>query len=246
MKTLSVTPIKTSIYRQENLADFIVKSIPQDLIKEEMILAITSKIVSLAENRLVPQNQISKENLVKQEADIFFGEIGYGCFLTVKDGLLIPSAGIDESNSETGSYILYPENPAQSAQELWKALKEKWQLQKLGIILTDSHTTPLRRGVTGISLSSWGFKPIRKLVGTKDLFGRELKMTNMNLVDGIATAAVMMMGEGCESTPLAVVTGVEVEFNDLSNLESLSIPLSDDLYGPLLRTYLETHGQHRN
>lgn len=244
MKSLTVTPVKTPIYREGDLTDFIEKSVPLSMIQEEMILAVTSKIVSLAENRLVPQNQISKENLVKQEADVFFGEIGYGCYLTVKEGLLIPSAGIDESNSESGSYILYPEDPFHSAHVLWKSLKEKWNLKKLGIILTDSHTTPLRRGVTGIALSFWGFQPIRKMVGTKDLFGRELKMTNMNLVDGIATSAVMMMGEGSESTPLAIVNGVDVEFNNLSNMESLSIPLSDDLYGPLLRTYLETHRQH--
>ena len=241
MKSLSVTPVKTPIYHGENLTDFITDNLPQELVQDGIILAVTSKIVSLSEHRLIPQSQISKENLVKQEADVFLGEIGYGCFLTVKDGLLIPSAGIDESNSETGSYILYPKDPFESAHRLWKDLKQKFKLTHFGLILTDSHTTPLRRGVTGIALSHWGFHPIRKMVGTKDLFGRELKMTNMNLVDGIATAAVMMMGEGSESTPLAVVSGVDVEFSDLSHAEDLSIPLNDDLYGPVLRTYLEAH-----
>ncbi|MES2768575.1 MAG: coenzyme F420-0:L-glutamate ligase [Bdellovibrionota bacterium] len=238
MKKLSVQPIQTSIFREGDLAEFIIQSIPKSLVQEEMVLAITSKIVSVAENRFISRDKISKEDLVKQEADVFLGEIGYGCFLTIKDGLLIPSAGIDESNSEQGDYILYPENPFQSAEKLWLKLRERWQISKLGIVLTDSHTTPLRRGVTGIALSYWGFQPLRKLIGTKDLFGRELQMTNMNLADGIAASTVLMMGEGSESTPLAIVEGLDLEFCEVSSLDELSIPLAEDLYGPILSPYI--------
>lgn len=236
--TLQIEPIKTNIYRQGSLSRFIADSIPSYRVKEKMVLAITSKIVSLAERRLVPMGSITKEKLVQQEADVFFGEIGYGCYLTIKQGLLIPSAGIDESNSETGAYILYPPDPFASAQKLWQELREIWNLNDLGIILTDSHTTPLRRGVTGIALSFWGFQPLRKLVDSKDLFGRELKMTNMNLADGLATSAVMMMGEGSECTPLALITGADLEFGDGHHAANLSIPLREDLYGPLLQSHL--------
>lgn len=238
MAHLSVYPLRTSIFRGGDLSEFIFNSVEKSFVKEEMVLAVTSKIVSIAENRLVPTSSINKEHLVKQEADVFFGEIGYGCFLTIKDGLLIPSAGIDESNSASGDFILYPKDPFASAEKLWKELKTKWNLDKLGVILTDSHTSPLRRGVTGVALSFWGFEPLRKMVGTKDLFGRELKMTNMNLVDGMATAAVLMMGEGAESTPLALVSGLDLEFCSHSSAKSLSIPLKEDLYAPLLENYL--------
>lgn len=234
MKPMSVQAISTPIFRNKtNLSSFIVEAVPTSLVKEEMVLAVTSKIVSIAENRLVPHSQISKIDLVKKEADVFLGEIGYGCFLTIKGGLLIPSTGIDESNSETGDYILYPENPFASAYKLWEELRESWGLARMGIVFTDSRTSPLRRGVTGVALSYWGFQPLRKLIGSKDLFGRELQMTNMNLVDGIASAAVLMMGEGNERTPLAVVQGLELEFCTESTLESIAIPLAEDLYAPL-------------
>jgi len=52
---------------------------------------------------------------------------------------------IDESNSETDQYILYPENPFVSAENLWQGLRKHWGVEKFGVILTDSHTTPLRR-----------------------------------------------------------------------------------------------------
>ncbi len=236
---LKIKAIRTPVYQGGSLADFIFDCVPQTLVHEEMILAVTSKIVSLCEGAVVPRDSISKFDLVKNESDVFLGEIGYGTYLTIKEGLLIPSAGIDESNSANGDYILYPKNPFLSAQILWTELKQKWKLEKLGVVLTDSHTTPLRRGVTGIALSFWGFAPLRDLVGFKDLFGRELKMTTMNLADGIAGAAVMMMGEGSESTPLAVVSGVELEFCSENRRSDLLMPLENDLYAPILIPFLE-------
>ncbi|MES3037342.1 MAG: coenzyme F420-0:L-glutamate ligase [Bdellovibrionota bacterium] len=234
MEPLVVYPVKTSIFRDGNLADFIIREVPKNLIQERMVLAVTSKIMSLAEGRLFPHGEIEKVDLVKKEADTFLGEIGYGCFLTIKEGLLIPSAGIDESNSETGHYILYPQDPFASTEKLWKSLREAWGLKNLGIVLTDSHTTPLRRGVSGISLAHWGFKALRRMVGSKDLFGRELLMTNMNLADGLATSAVMMMGEGAECCPLAIIKGFDLEFCETTDKDELRIPLAEDLYSPLL------------
>ncbi|MFZ4404893.1 MAG: coenzyme F420-0:L-glutamate ligase, partial [Pseudobdellovibrionaceae bacterium] len=155
-EVLSVRPIKTRIFREgENLFDFIVTQIDPRYIRESMILAITSKIVSLAENQLLDKKSIDKHKLIDDEADHNLGEVGYGCFLTIKEGLFIPSAGIDESNSESDRYILYPKDPFASAQKICAQLKTHWGLKKLGVIITDSHTTPLRRGVTGISLSHW-------------------------------------------------------------------------------------------
>lgn len=236
MKPLLVHPIKTRIFHpHENLKRFILETTPRTLIGEKMILAITSKIVSLAEGCLVSHSRQDKASLVYDESDSFLGEIGFGCFLTIKNGLLIPSAGIDESNSETGDYILYPRDPFQSAKLICEKLKVAWNLKEFGIILTDSHTTPLRRGVTGVCLSYWGFHGVKNLVGTKDLFERDLQMTQMNYADGLAASAVMMMGEGRESRPLAVIHNSEVEFTDSINPKELQIPLTEDLYYPLLK-----------
>jgi F420-0:gamma-glutamyl ligase len=239
VKPLSIHPIQTRIFRQrENLCDFIVQSIPNQLVHEGILLAVTSKILSLAEGRLKSQSNISKREIVQEEADLYLGEIGHGCFLTIKNGLLIPSAGIDESNSEHGDLILYPEDPFESAQELWKDLRKAWNIEHLGLVVTDSHTTPLRRGVTGICLSYAGFRAVRNLVGTHDLFGRELRMTQMNYADGLAAAAVMMMGEGAEARPLAVIENAEIQFSEEVIKEELQIPLEEDLYYPLLQAFL--------
>src|SRR5947209_5365910 len=95
----------------EVLIDLIVQHIP--FIPEKSVLVITSKIVSIAQNRMIPMDQVlDKQALVQQEADLYLeGDYSkkYGICLTIKNDILIPTAGIDESNSD-GHYVLYPLN----------------------------------------------------------------------------------------------------------------------------------------
>ncbi|MEC9283640.1 MAG: coenzyme F420-0:L-glutamate ligase, partial [Bdellovibrionota bacterium] len=186
---LSSKPIKTQIFEKNmDLHSFIEKSLKDENL-EGKILAVTSKVVSLAEGRLVTKNSISKDDLVVKESDHYLGKIAYDCHLTIKEGLLIASAGIDESNSQEDHYILFPEDPFQSAKAIYEKLKLTRGLKEFGVILTDSHTTALRRGVVGAALAYYGFSGVKNKIGSKDLFGRELQMTSMNLADSIATAA---------------------------------------------------------
>jgi F420-0:gamma-glutamyl ligase len=65
----------------------------------------------------------------------------------------------------------------------------------------------------------------------------------MNYADGLAAAAVMMMGEGAEARPLAVIENAEVQFSEEVTKEELQIPLEEDLYYPLLEVLLEKGDQ---
>ncbi len=209
---------------------------------EGKILAVTSKIVSLCENQNISRNQIAKADLIRREADIDLGEIGYGTHLTVKENLLLASAGIDESNSENGDFLCLPKNPEASAKQLWRSLRDHFQLRNFGIIVTDSRTAPLRLGTTGVSLSHWGFKGLIDRVGSPDLFGRPLQMTKVNVVDALAASAVLLMGEGAEQTPLALISDLPpglVSFVDSTDMNELRVPqegseFPSDLYWPFL------------
>lgn len=234
MSGFSVKALETKVFSVgEDLAEFAIASVPPGEISERMVLAVTSKIVSLAEGRLVPRASIDKASLVRREADVFLGEAGYGCMLTVKEGLFIPSAGIDESNSAGGDYILYPKKPFSSAKELWEKLRAAWGVTELGVLLTDSRTFPLRWGVTGCCLSYWGFRAVHSMIGTEDLFGRPLQMTKINRADALAAAAVLVMGEGRERRPLAVLRGMDCDFAEATDPSELRIEPRDDLYWPL-------------
>jgi len=239
MSELNVRAVETPVFPlRGDLLKFISESFPKSLVQERMVLAVTSKIVSLAEGRIEAKGSIEKAELIRREADVFLGEAGYGCMLTIKEGLFIPSAGIDESNSAGGDFILYPAKPFDSARLLWEGLRKHWGLNELGILLTDSRTFPLRWGVTGVCLSYWGFRAVKSMIGTEDIFGRELQMTKINRADAFAAAAVVAMGEGRERRPLAVLTGMECEFSDHTDPSELQIPLKDDLYMPLFRGLL--------
>lgn len=204
-----------------------------------MILAVTSKIVSLAEGRLQNKNEVSKAELIAREAEHSLGEIGYGSILTIKEGLFIASAGIDESNSESGDYILYPEKPFESARQLYLKMCEAWNLKELGILFTDSHTTPLRHGVTGLSIAHWGFSGLQNRIGDNDLFGRPMKMTKVNIADGLGAAATLTMGESDESRPLACIWGAAVEFSSETEPSELRVNLEDDLYYPFFKPHIK-------
>jgi dihydrofolate synthase / folylpolyglutamate synthase len=189
-EAIEIKAIRTEIFPVGGDIFSFLKQYTKNESLEGKVLAVTSKIVSLAESRIVKKESISKRELVQREADHYLCEGGFGVELTIKHGILIPSAGIDESNSETGDYILFPEDPFASAHAIWKFLKKEFSLENFGVILTDSHTMPLRGGVTGISLAHWGVRATNSLVGQPDIFRRPLKFTKVDVVDSLASMAV--------------------------------------------------------
>jgi len=210
-------------------------------VRDEDIIIITSKIISIIQGRLVSKEAIAKSLLVQQEADLILEteRNPYDLYLTIKAGVLIPSAGIDESNID-GYYVLYPEDIQSTAAWIWKYLKEQHDIQKLGVVITDSHTTIMRRGVTGIALGWCGFEPLYSYVNKPDLCGQPLRVTQVNILDSLATSAVFVMGEGNEQTPLAIIKDApKISFlNRVPTLEEqkkVVIPMEEDIYAPLLR-----------
>lgn len=238
-RQLTVQAIETKIYEaKQDLISFLISSLPRELIKEGSVIAVTSKIVSLAEGRVVARKTIAgssearteKRQLIVREADHFLAETLHQVSLTVKHGILIPSAGIDESNSKNQDYILFPLDPYASCARIGMALKAHYGLNKLGIILTDSHTTPLRNGVSGIGLAHYGFKAVQNLIGKPDLYGRDMKMTQVNVLDSLAVAAVLQMGETNDCCPLAVLQVSGLEYTETSSASEIQIPMDQDLY----------------
>jgi len=237
-----IRAVKTERLDQpQDLCAFIDKFLP--LLEEKTIVAITSKVVSICEGRTIPKTSVSKEELVKQEADLIIPNpeaTDDRIILTYKNHLLIPSAGIDESNGN-GQYILYPKEPFQSVRKIWEHLRQKHDLKDVGVLMTDSRTTLLRWGVTGVALAWQGFEPTVSYIGKPDLFGQPLRVTKINVADALAVGAVFSMGESSECTPLALITEApHVVFDDKNhNAEELCIEPKEDLYRPLVRGVIE-------
>lgn len=233
IKTEKVTPGSIGLF---GLLDKYVNQL-----HEGTILAITSKVISICEGRVAPIKDSNKDKLVRQEADLYLPkeENRYGVYLTIRDGQLVATAGIDESNG-AGYYILWPKDPQKTANEIRGYLTTRFNIERVGVIITDSKTTPLRWGTSGVAIAHSGFRALKNYIGTEDLFGRKLKMTKASVIDGLAAAAVFEMGEGNEQTPMALISDVpSVEFTmqnpTKEELRELEINIEDDLYGSILK-----------
>ncbi|OGF52454.1 hypothetical protein A3H04_00955 [Candidatus Giovannonibacteria bacterium RIFCSPLOWO2_12_FULL_43_11c] len=238
---MKIIPIKTHKIKAFEEDIFLILDKYVRRMPEGSILAVTSKIISLCEGRVVKIGDVDKDELIKSEAEFFLPRklSRYKIIFAIKNGILAPSAGIDESNAD-GYYVLWPKDPQETANEIRKYLKRKFRLKRVGVVITDSKTTPLRMGTSGVAIAHSGFEALLDYIGTPDIFGRKLKMTKANIMDALAATAVLVMGEGAEQTPLAIIEDLPfVKFKSSdpskSELRDLKIELDDDLYAPMLK-----------
>lgn len=238
-----VTPIKTKLIQPgDDLLEVITAVVPS--LREQSVLTIATKAFSFSEHRLVEKQLDSKDEkweLAKKEAEYYLdpNESKYQIMFTIKGNWMFANAGIDESNS-AGFYSLWPKNPQASLNSLWQRLRQHYQIKNLGVIMTDSHAMPLNWGVVGHGIAFCGFRALKNYVGTPDLHGRKLEMEQLSLVQSLAVAGVMEMGEGSEQQPLAVITDIKQDmvFQDepptQEELASLRISLKDDAFAPFI------------
>ena len=233
---MQVRAIKTRVFKEnENLLSFIFKHVKK--IKGNSVLVVTSKIVALSEGRTTEyKNKEQKIKLIKKESDFVIKT--KDVWLTIKDGMVLANAGIDESNAK-GKIILLPRDSFKTSDTLRKGIMKKFRLKNFGVLITDSRLMPLRAGAVGIALGYAGFKGVKNYIGKKDIFGRVLKMSRTDVADSLATGAVLCMGEGSEQQPLALIEDAPVEFVKKINKNELKIDPKKDLYLPLFGSILK-------
>lgn len=224
----------------DNLFEILDQYLPKE-IPDKIIIAVTSKIVAICESRIVERkSDEQRDELAKKEAELYlpreFNQ--YGFMITINQGIIVASAGIDQSNAN-GFYVLWPKNPQESANKIRKYLVKKYKKENIGVIITDSKLTPLRWGVTGVAISHSGFLALKNYIGTPDIFGRLMQAEKSSVMDSLATSAVIEMGEGNEQKPLAVITDINfVDFQTRNptkkELESLRIGIGDDVFSSIL------------
>ncbi len=235
---MKITPIKTRVFEEnEDLIKFILRYIKK--IPEKSVLVVTSKIVALSEGRTVEfdpkfSRDENRERIIKSEST-FMLRVPH-TWLTIKDGMLLASAGIDESNAN-GKIVLLPKDSFKSAELIRKILCKRFKIKDLGILITDSRLLPLRAGVVGIALGYAGFKGVHDYRGSPDIFGRILKLSRTDVADGLATSAVLCMGEGKEQQPLAFIQDAPILFTKKLNKKELYIDPREDIYGPFFKNF---------
>jgi coenzyme F420-0:L-glutamate ligase/homotetrameric cytidine deaminase len=157
--------------------------------------------------------------LILQESDEIVGGIP-GVVLTMIDGFFYPNGGIDHSNAPPGHVVLLPLNPMELAAEIHMLISGN---KRIAVLIGDSRTHPLRLGCVGVALASFGIDPVEDVRGQKDLYGRELKITRKAVADNLVSAAQIVMGEGDEGIPAAIIRGAPIPITDSgSNIPTMS------------------------
>lgn len=240
MKKVSIEAVKSKIITPDDaLIGVILTSLGRRGVQNGDILAMSSKVVAITQGRVKKLKTTPAFNkLVEEEADEVIG--GKEVTLTLKNGIFTPWAGIDRSNTRSGSAVLWPKNPQKVADELRDALSKKFRLRQFGVVIVDSFCVPHRKGVLGVALACSGFLGVDDKRGGKDLFGNVLKYTQEATADSLATMANFVMGQGNESTPFAVIHNAPVTFSGRKNRPSdLQMKGGECLYAPLYARFPE-------
>ena len=127
-----------------------------------------------------------------------------------RSGHVLANAGVDRSNvaEEPGRerVLLLPEDPDGTCEALKHAFDEHFGT-RVATLVSDSVGRPWRNGTLGMALGCAGLPALEDLRGRPDLHGRLLEVSQSGLADALASAAALVMGEGDEALPLALVRG---------------------------------------
>ena len=231
---MQVYPIHTRIIiAEDNFLDVVLEALEKaglSFIDNDILTAAETplgttegQVVNLSEVQVSKKAAVLAEKyellpavaeLILQEADEILGGIPH-VVLTVKNNTLMANAGVDKSNVPPGFASLLPIDPRASAERLRKEIRDRTG-KKVGVMIIDSRTQPLRLGNIGMALGVAGFRPVADDRGRKDLFGNELRITRRAIADNLASACTAVMGESNESVPAALIRDAPAEFVDES------------------------------
>ena len=147
-----------------------------------------------------------------------------------KRGLICANAGVDQSNVEKSNdyAALLPEDADLSARELRHSLKRKTGID-VAVVITDTFGRPFREGQINVAIGIAGIQPIKSYIGTLDMYGKKLKVTEIAVVDEIASAAELQMGKS-ERIPVVIIRGYVYQMVETSSLSQLLRARGKDLF----------------
>ena len=209
------------------------------------ILVVTHKIVSKAEGRVVELDSIEPStkaiNMAKEHdkdpriMELILRESSQ--ILRAKDGIIISetrhgfvcaNAGVDQSNVKGDTAVLLPLAPDESADRIRHAVKKKVG-KEVAVIITDTFGRTFRNGQTNVAIGIAGINPIKSYIGTSDMYGRKLRVTEIAVADEIASASELVMGKA-ENTPVAMIRGYNFEKTSKASIKSLIRAKDRDLF----------------
>ncbi|MFF7738050.1 coenzyme F420-0:L-glutamate ligase [Streptomyces sp. NPDC007984] len=168
------------------------------------VLLVTSKIVSKAEGRIV--RATDREAAIDAETVRVVARRGALRIVENRQGLIMAAAGVDASNTPSGTVLLLPEDPDASARAIRDGLRDALGVD-VGVVVTDTFGRPWRAGLTDVAIGAAGVRVLDDLRGGTDAYGNPLSATVVATADELAAAGDLVKGKAA-GLPVAVVRGL--------------------------------------
>lgn len=232
--TISIHPVPglPEIQPGDDLAGLLAAALARASLGPEPgdVLVVTHKAVSKAEGAvadLTGDEETAYRRLVEEQAVEVLRRRGSLVIAKTRHGFVCANAGVDRSNTAPGTAVLLPADPDRSAHRLRLALRRLTGVD-VPVVVTDTFGRAWRRGLVDVAVGVSGLEAILDLRGTRDMQGRELKVTEVAVVDEIAAAADLAMGKAA-GLPAALVRGLAVPPGE-GRAADLVRPPADDMF----------------
>jgi coenzyme F420-0:L-glutamate ligase/coenzyme F420-1:gamma-L-glutamate ligase len=240
---LQIIPIhiEKEIEPSDDISQLIIDS---EEIHDGDILVIAQKIISKHEGRVVKLSSVVPSLLAEgissqyeknpHIVELILNEskqiirMDHGILIVeTNNGFICANAGIDESNVQNGFATLLPLNSDVSAENIRNAILKKTN-KIVSVVISDTFGRPFRMGQTNCAIGISGMTPILDYAGTKDSFGKILRVTAIAIADELCSAAELVMKK-TTNCPVVIIRGYDFK-NEPSTINNLIRPQNEDLF----------------
>lgn len=238
-----------TVKKGDNLAELICNAAKSQgiSIQDGDILVITHVVVSRAEGSVVNLDKVVPSKFAetiarRYEKDPALVEVvlqesrsirrmGDGKLITeTKHGFVCANSGVDQSNVPGERIVaLLPEDPDHSASEIRRQIRKLTGCD-VAVIISDTHGRPLRKGEINVAIGVAGIEALRDRRGERDLFGYVLTVKQTAIVDELASAAELAIGQANEGIPVAIIRGYDYLKSENARTTDLIRPREEDLF----------------
>jgi coenzyme F420-0:L-glutamate ligase/coenzyme F420-1:gamma-L-glutamate ligase len=244
---LSIIPIQNFPLLETpcELGPLVVEALKKNNLSPQSgdVLVVAHKIISKAEGAVVDLDQVKPSanaielakrtdkdpalvEVILQQSKKIVREV-HGVLICENHlGLICANAGVDRSNAGAHQAVMLPQDPDHSARQLHQALHQAFDVN-LPILVADTHGRPWREGAVGICIGIAGMDPFLDYRGTQDLYDYEMQTEIECVADELCAAATLVMGQGNEGVPLALIRGLKVTHQESSSELLLRDPNRD-------------------
>lgn len=233
----------------DNLAELICKAAEAQgtPMQNGDVIVVTHVAVSRAEGRTVNLDEVEPSPLARYYGELYGKDPALievilreaknvirmvnGKIITeTRQGFICANSGVDKSNVPGERVVaLLPADPDASARRIREEIM-RIAGKDVAVIISDTHGRPFREGEINVAIGVAGIEPIRDRRGDKDLFGYVLRVKRTAIADELASAAELVIGQGDEGIPAAIIRGYRFTKSETATAKELIRPKERELF----------------